>query len=241
MLKVKNEIEFLKNKADEQKAKVMQDSRVQQLKNSIRWFKNESSKLAQTYDFQKKEIEMIKSKKLGIVDDNRFLKDQAKGCKLLPNIIIGMRQNKILKHALNKNIDLLNKLKVMSDDELRAELLKGEYQHEFVMDPTKLTNLDETNTAINIEDAYEESKNDVNTSFVPKPVNDYRDEELREIAYEDMEDDEESNENIDITNTQLYRNAKDYISYGLDYVDNPVDPNKVDVNQPVIDYVFQLL
>ena len=82
MLKVKNEIEFLKNKADEQKAKVMQDSRVKQLKNSIRWFKNESSKLAQTYDFQKKEIEMVKSKKLGIVDDNKFLKDQAKGCKL---------------------------------------------------------------------------------------------------------------------------------------------------------------
>lgn len=81
MIKVKNEIEFLKNKADEQKARVMQDSRIKQLENSIRWFKNESAKLTKTYDFQKQEIEMMKSKKHGLTDDNTFLKDQAKGCK----------------------------------------------------------------------------------------------------------------------------------------------------------------
>ena len=152
-----------------------------------------------------------------------------------------MRQNKILKHALNKNRDLLEKLKAMSDGELRVELLKGEYQNEFVLDPSKLTNPDEENTAMNIEDAYEESKDEINTSFIPKPVNDYRDEELREIAYEDMEDNEESDENIDISNNQLYRSAKDYVSYGLDYIGSQADPNKVEVNQPVIDYVFQLL
>lgn len=41
MSKVKNEIAFLKNKAEEQKAKVMGDSHVVQLENNIRWFKNE--------------------------------------------------------------------------------------------------------------------------------------------------------------------------------------------------------
>lgn len=64
----------------------------------VRWYKNESSKLAQTYEFQKREIEKLKSK-YNLLDDNKFLKDQAKGCK---------RQNNILKHALDKNKELLN-------------------------------------------------------------------------------------------------------------------------------------
>ena len=155
--------------------------------------------------------------------------------------IIGMRQNKILKHALDKNRELLNKLKLMSPEELKEELLKEDFENEFVVDPTKLSNLDETNSAMNIEEEYEEPKDPINISYIPKPVNDYREGELREIAYEDMEDNEESDENIDISNNQLYKNTKDYVSYGLDYIGNQSDPKNVDHNLPVIDYVFQLL
>ena len=46
--------------------------RVKQLENQIRWFKNESSKLAQTYEYQKQEIEKLKGK-YNILDDNKFL------------------------------------------------------------------------------------------------------------------------------------------------------------------------
>lgn len=77
MKRVKNEISFLKNKADEQK--LMKDAEIKDLHNEIRWFKNESQKLNETYHLQEKEIQMMKNKKTTIKDDTKFLKDQAKG------------------------------------------------------------------------------------------------------------------------------------------------------------------
>lgn len=77
MKKVKHEISFLKNKADEQK--LMKDAEIKDLENEIRWFKNESQKLNETYQLQEKEIRMMKNKKSTVKDDTKFLKDQAKG------------------------------------------------------------------------------------------------------------------------------------------------------------------
>lgn len=77
MKKVKHEISFLKNKADEQK--LMKDAEIKDLENEIRWFKNESQKLNETYQLQEKEIRMMKNKKSTVKDDTKFLKDQVKG------------------------------------------------------------------------------------------------------------------------------------------------------------------
>jgi hypothetical protein len=77
MKKVKNEISFLKDKADEQK--VMKDAEIKDLENEIRWFKNESQKLNETYNLQEKETKLMKNKKSTMIGDNKFLKDQAKG------------------------------------------------------------------------------------------------------------------------------------------------------------------
>lgn len=231
MNKVKNEIAFLKNKAEEQKAKVMQDSRVKQLENNIRWFKNESSKLAKTYDLQKKEIQMMKSKRHNIVDDNKFLKDQAKGCK---------RQNNILRHALEKNKQLLHNLKSMNDEELRMELLKGTHSKEFLMDPTQINKIDQTQSAESFDGEDEESvhKHD-ETRDAQIQIRDYAEGPMREIAFHDpkIEDDEASK----ISDAQSYQKTNDYVSYGLDYTGAQKDPQKVDVNLPVKDYVYQLL
>jgi hypothetical protein len=77
MKKVKNEISFLKDKADEQK--VMKDAEIKDLENEIRWFKNESQKLNETYNLQEKESKLMKNKKSTMIGDNKFLKDQTKG------------------------------------------------------------------------------------------------------------------------------------------------------------------
>jgi hypothetical protein len=77
MKKVKNEISFLKDKADEQK--VMKDAEIKDLENEIRWFKNESQKLNETYNLQEKETKLMKNKKSTMIGDNKFLKDQTKG------------------------------------------------------------------------------------------------------------------------------------------------------------------
>jgi hypothetical protein len=43
---------FLKSKAEEQKAKLMQDSHVKELENSIRWFRGQASKVDQFFNIR---------------------------------------------------------------------------------------------------------------------------------------------------------------------------------------------
>jgi len=74
----------------------------------------------------------MKSKMYSIKDDNKFLKDQAKGC---------MRQNNTLRIALQKNYENLERLKAMGPEELRMELLSGNHAKGLVLDPTKINNI----------------------------------------------------------------------------------------------------
>jgi hypothetical protein len=50
MLKVKRELQHLKNKADEAERKLMEDESILKLKHSIVWFKNEGLKLDETLE-----------------------------------------------------------------------------------------------------------------------------------------------------------------------------------------------
>lgn len=45
--KIKKELEFLKNKADEQEERMIEDDRIVNLTNSLNWFKGESERLKQ--------------------------------------------------------------------------------------------------------------------------------------------------------------------------------------------------
>ena len=68
MSNVENEISFLKNKVDEHKAN--REAQFKDVENEIKWFKNESKKLGKTFELQKKEIQMLKSKKNNIIQCN---------------------------------------------------------------------------------------------------------------------------------------------------------------------------
>ncbi len=50
MLKVKRELQHLKDKADEAERKLMEDDRILKLKHSIKWFKGEALKLDETLE-----------------------------------------------------------------------------------------------------------------------------------------------------------------------------------------------
>ena len=56
MMKVQRELNFLRNKAKEQEIKLKKDERINNLQNSLDWFRKEALKLGKTCEFQKKEI-----------------------------------------------------------------------------------------------------------------------------------------------------------------------------------------
>jgi len=93
----------------------------------------------------------MKSKMYSIKDDNKFLKDQAKGC---------MRQNNTLRIALQKNYENLERLKAMGPEELRMELLSGNHAKGLVLDPTKINNIGQPlNAEYTTEEVPNESEN----------------------------------------------------------------------------------
>ena len=55
-MKVQRELNFLRNKAKEQEIKLKKDERINNLQNSLDWFRKEALKLGKTCEFQKKEI-----------------------------------------------------------------------------------------------------------------------------------------------------------------------------------------
>lgn len=56
MLKIQNEMVFLKDKQQELMQKLMRDDRITNLQSEIMWFKSESTKLNQMLELQKREI-----------------------------------------------------------------------------------------------------------------------------------------------------------------------------------------
>ena len=150
-----------------------------------------------------------------------------------------MRQNNILRHALQKNIQLLERLKSLPPEELRMELLKGTHQKEFVLDPTKINQLGKDDSGdLHIEQS--DSKADI--VIQDDNETEQKDEpSLREISFKAARE-EAKYENIDkSSDAHSYQKTNDYISYGYDYTGMPKDPQNVDVSLPVQDYVYQLL
>jgi hypothetical protein len=150
-----------------------------------------------------------------------------------------MRQNNILRHALQKNIQLLERLKSLPPDELKMELLKGTHQKEFVLDPTKINQLGKDDSGdLNIKNS--NSKADI-VILDEKDAKNKEEPSLREIAFKAAKE-ETKYENIDkSSDAPSYQKTNDYISYGYEYTGMPKDPQKVDVSLPVQDYIYQLL
>ena len=190
--------------------------RVKQLENQIRWFKNESSKLAQTYEYQKQEIEKLKGK-YNILDDNKFIKEQAKGCK---------RHNNILRHALNKNIELLDQ--PVTEETVIKHIIEPENDQ---ADVSSVKHQDDgENIEKNIQDQTQELDSSVPAIMDSSHFNqkEYTEGKLRETTFDQQ-------------NAHPYERSNDYVNYGLDYEGVEKDPNNVDPDIPLMDYVLQLL
>lgn len=93
MTRVKKELKYLKEKAQEVAGKLINDQAVTNLQAQIQWFKNEADKLNKILESQKVEFQKLKSKQKNVKDDNVYLKDQVKDA---------MRNNRLLEVALNK-------------------------------------------------------------------------------------------------------------------------------------------
>ena len=93
MTRVKKELEFLKNKAEEVAGKLVNDDAVTALQSQIKQFQNEAIKLDSILDEQKREFQKLKNRKNNLVDDNEFLKVQCKEA---------MKHNKLLEVGLTK-------------------------------------------------------------------------------------------------------------------------------------------
>lgn len=139
---------------------------------------------------------------------------------------------------MTNNRDLLAKLKAMSPEELKAELLSGNHQSDIVMDLESVEEVEDKTVKIN---ETEEAEDLPDSNFIPKQVREYRESNLRMGTYEDVEEKDENEEQMPSSDAKSYQKSNDYVHYGLDYVGAQADPRKVDTNLPVIDYVFQLL
>lgn len=134
----------------------------------------------------------------------------------------------------------------MNPEELKIEIMNNQHHRDYVLDPTKINKLnDEAKVNVEDRDNSEESIEieDVNTtkdenfkSRGSKQVNEYMEAPLREISYQEANEDDENQ-----SAAESYQKAKDYVSYGYDYMGVEMDPQKVDVNLPVADFCLQLL
>jgi hypothetical protein len=72
-----------------------------------------------------------------------------------------MRQNNILKHALSKNKELLQRLKSLSPEELRLEIMGNQHHSDYILDPSGINKLDEE-ANVNIDNSVE--RTEINTT-----------------------------------------------------------------------------
>jgi len=184
---------------------------------------------------------------------NKILKEQAKGLK---------RQQHIYEHVSKKHEEDLAKLKAMTPQELKLELMNHKYYQEMFIEPSQMDetryenilNSDENASHANEEDIHIYNHNNMShqqqdEGMITKPNGSPMREasynyinEDNEINIEENDDQNEQSEgNVDHSDAKSYQKAKDYVSYGYDYVKLEQNPSKVDVNLPLTDYVYQLL
>jgi len=124
----------------------------------------------------------------------------------------------------------LQELQLMSPKELKEELINNPYYNNMFVDLSQYKQEEPTENLheeeIHIDDQQENKNTQLNSSKSPK----------REESYKLTDENEEVNEK-----SESYQKGKDYISYGYDYVSMERDPQKVDINLPISDYVYQLL
>ena len=125
----------------------------------------------------------------------------------------------------------------MSEAELKEEFAKNDHAKEYVLDPIKINHLragSNERDEIKVEDHPPSTGAPTTSQNVP---NNPLEAPMREISFKESQDEEISEK----SDPQSYQKTKDYVSYGYDYVSVEKDPQKVDPNLPIKDYVYQLL
>ena len=93
MMKVRRELAFLKEKSNEANGKLMNDDRITQLQDGIKWFKTEALSLNKILDNQKNKLEKERNMK----------KEMHKNIEcLFKNLKEQMKQNRLLQAASEK-------------------------------------------------------------------------------------------------------------------------------------------
>ncbi|CAI2387292.1 unnamed protein product [Moneuplotes crassus] len=233
MENIEKELCKVKKQEDEKKAK--KQAQFKDLVDEIEWYKNESNKLTETYELQKREIQMLKSKKRNIVEyNNKILKEQTKGLK---------RQHHILEHVMTKNKKTLKELKAMNPAQLRQELVTNPHYNQMFIELTKINEKEygeflaqKIDKKEDIQGDQKEAQTEESKDYLLKGsstniLNKREESPIREIEYK--------NQKANITDS--YQKSQDYVSYGYEYVGVEKDPQKVDRNLPINDYVYQLL
>ena len=93
MMKVKRELEFLRDKAVEAAGKLSNDDSITNLQQKIKWFQQQALVLDSILEGQKREVQKLKTNRINTISDNKFIKQQVKDA---------IKHNKLLEVALNK-------------------------------------------------------------------------------------------------------------------------------------------
>ena len=74
MMKVKRELEFLRDKAVEAAGKLSNDDSITNLQKKIKWFQQQALVLDSILEGQKREIQKLKTNRINTISDNKFIK-----------------------------------------------------------------------------------------------------------------------------------------------------------------------
>ena len=74
MMKVKRELEFLRDKAVEAAGKLSNDDSITNLQKKIKWFQQQALVLDSILEGQKREVQKLKTNRINTISDNKFIK-----------------------------------------------------------------------------------------------------------------------------------------------------------------------